>query len=171
MNRPTALRWSALAAIAGGMINPLVDVLSPARGSPLEWGYFIGGLAIQLALIGIYAIQVEESGGAGFLGFVMATAGRAYFSVPGAVIGGVDGTVPLGLLYMLGLILVSVGTLKSRKLPSWVPAMWLAAVVVGLAGALLPSLELVLLRLGAIVLGLGFVGAGFALWRIYPLRN
>lgn len=124
-----------------------------------------------MALIGIYAIQVEESGVAGFLGFVMATAGRAYFSVPGAVIGGVDGTVPLGLLYLLGLILVSVGTLKSRKLPSWVPAMWLAAVVVGLGGALLPSLELVLLRLGAIVLGLGFVGAGFALWRIYPLRN
>jgi hypothetical protein len=163
MNGRKAIRLCGVAAIVGGFVNPLVDALNPSSGSPLEWGYFVGGLAIQFALIGIYAIQVEESGLPGLLGFVTATVGRAYFLVPGASIGGMDATAPLGGLYALGLILLAVGCLKARRLPRWVPSAWVAAVLIGVPGAAMPSIESLSSQLGAIAIGLGFIGAGYTL--------
>ena len=162
---PKALvRWGASSAVLAGLLNPLVDFLSPGSDSAFQWAYFVGGVALQFALIGIYAIQVKETGITGFLGFILAFIGRAYFSVPTAAIGGIDGTVPLGLLYTLGLVLLAVGSLKAGKLPRWVPTIWIVAVIIGLTGAFLPSGEALSSRLGALVLGLGFIGAGLSLW-------
>ena len=162
------IRWSGLAAIAGGVLNAVVSFAAPAVGSPLEWGFFLGGIANQFGLIGIYAFQVEGSGAMGLLGFLLAMVGNAYFTGGEPSIGGVDSTAVFGSIFALGLLLLAVGTLKAGKLPRWAPVMWILAVLVGLPGAFVASLESLSFQLGAVAFGLGFIGAGYGLWS--PVR-
>lgn len=158
------IRWSGLAAIVGGVMNAIVSIVTPAAGSPLEWGFFLGGIANQFGLIGIYAFQVEGSGAMGLVGFLLAMVGNAYFTGGEASIGGVDGTAVFGSLFALGLLLLAASTLKAGKLPRWAPVMWIVAVLVGLPGAFVESLETLSFQLGAVAFGLGFIGAGYGLW-------
>ena len=164
MTAHSLFRLSAIAAIFAGVLNPLVDLIAPSDNSWLQWGYFLGGVALQLALVGIYAIQARETGILGLLGFVFAFVGRAYFSVPTEDVGGIDGTAPLGLIYTIGFICLALASLSARKIPRLAPLLWLIAVIFGLTGAIIPAAEAALLNLGAISLGLGFIATGYSLW-------
>ncbi|MFQ5943831.1 MAG: hypothetical protein ACE5JF_09780 [Anaerolineales bacterium] len=160
------VRWSGIAAIVGGAGNILASIVSPELGSPLEWVFIIAGVATMFALIGIYAFQVEESGWSGFLGFVLAMTGNAFFVGASGSIAGLDAELLGGTFYALGLILLAVGFWRAGKLPRWVPALWILATVVGVPGFFLEGFMALSFTLGAVFFGLGFIGSGYTLWSV-----
>jgi hypothetical protein len=69
-----------------------------------------------------------------------------------------------GAIYALGLIVLGIGALKAGKFPRWVPILWIVAPLVGAPGFFSESISNLFFILGAIVYGLGLIGAGYTLW-------
>lgn len=167
MTRSELIRWDGLIAILAGVLVLVVTFLPQElrfpglleATDPARWLYWAVGLATAFALIGIYAIQVEESGMWGLLGFVLATVGNALFFAE---------NVPelAGAIMAPGMVLLGIGSWKAGKLPRWVPGLWFAAVVIGVPGAFLGDANLMhtLNVIGGIPFALGFAGAGYMLW-------
>ena len=130
---------------------------------PWNWLGSLGMVLLVYGLMGIYAVQVEESGLPGFLGFMLLVAG-SIFLVGQGELAGVAFWLLGSLLSAGGLLLLAAGTLKSRKFPRWVAWLWIAAVVVGLPAAFVGSLIGVLGVLGSVAAGLGMATAGYVLW-------
>ncbi len=164
MTTSNLIRWSGIAAIVGGAGNILASIADPEVGSPLEWVFIIAGVATMFALIGIYAFQVEESGWPGFLGFVLTLTGNAFLVGASGSIAGISAEKLGGYFYALGLILLVVGIWRAGKLPRWVPALWILAIVVGVPGFFLEGSAALAFTLGAVFFGLGFIAAGYTLW-------
>jgi hypothetical protein len=130
----------------------------------LEWLYLVIDIALAFSLVGIYAYQRAESGLLGFIGFVIALAGTESIGGPDGNIGAVDVYRAGAALIGIGMLVFAAGSLKAAKLPRYVPALWIASTVIGLAsfagvGGALPF------QLAGIAFGLGFAGAGLHLWR------
>lgn len=160
MTTSNLIRWSGLAAMAAGVLN----VLNSIFFEPLPWLTMVMAVVTVFALVGIYAVQAEASGRAGFAGYLLATAGYVLMAGTSTMIGSVPSYVVGASLGGLGLVLLAVGTLSARVFPRWVPMMWLAAVVIGLPSLFIPSLGTLLGFLGPVAVGGGLAGAGYLLW-------
>src|SRR3990172_120185 len=110
MSSAKLIRWSGLAAMLGGVLLILGSI--NWEQPPWSWLGTLGSILLVFGLIGIYAVQVEESGLAGFLGFVFVVAGGMILIGPGELFG-----LPFELLGSLlsaaGLLLLAIGTLAS----------------------------------------------------------
>jgi hypothetical protein len=60
---------------------------------------------------------------------------------------------------------LAVAILRTQAFPSWVAWLWILAVVVALPAFFLPELETLFFAAGGVAFGLGFLGAGYLLWR------
>ena len=157
------IRWCGLAAIVSGVLAAISSFVKYEPDSPLIWLTLAQALATIFALVGIYAVQHVESGVWGFTGLFLAIAGNV-LDTYGSTIAGVKVYV-IGLsLYGLGLILLAVGTVIGRKLPRWIPALWILAPLFGIPGAWFPAYAPILYIIAGVTFGLGFVGAGYVLW-------
>ena len=161
MKTNALIRWSGLAAMLGGLLMIVGSV--NWEQTPWRWLGAIGSLLLVFGIVGIYLAQAEESGMAGFLGFVLLVGGSVFlmgnsdlFGIPYWVLG--------TFLSAAGLILLAIGTLRSATFPRWVAWLWIAAVVVGLPAALIPSLQGALGLAGSVAAGVGMAGAGYTLW-------
>jgi hypothetical protein len=87
------LRWSGLAALMGGMLHALGDLLNLTHlgvpfaesiGSSLffvqQTVYLLSAALLLLALVGLYAIQSETTGRLGMVGFLLAFLGTVLFA-------------------------------------------------------------------------------------------
>lgn len=156
MTTANLIRWSGLAAILGGLLFIVGSLLLPDASPAVPWNQTVRTLAILFALIGLYAFQVEESGLWGFLGFVAAFIANALHMA--------EETPLSASIYTVGLILFAIGSWIANKLPRWVPVLWILAPLIGMPGFLLESLRDLLFTGSGIVLGVGFIGAGYTLW-------
>jgi hypothetical protein len=90
MNSANLIRWSGLAALLGGALLLVADVLNliPTSDSfsetaattsyAVESGLrLLGGMLVLLGLVGLYARQAEASGVPGLIGFLAAFAGTS----------------------------------------------------------------------------------------------
>lgn len=90
MNSSNLIRWSGLAALLGGALLLVADLLNltPTSASfsetvtttsyAVESGLrLLGGMLVLLGLVGFYARQSEASGTPGFVGFLAAFAGTS----------------------------------------------------------------------------------------------
>jgi hypothetical protein len=157
MSTANVSRWSGVVSVMAGL---WVLGISLSAGQP--WIYAVGTLLAILALISIYAVQVEESGLWGLAGFVISIASEVLMMVEG------DPQESLGMLagalYALGLIALAVGTWRGRAFSRWVPGLWLAAIVVGLPAYAAESLMQPLIIAASMAFGLAFIVAGYELW-------
>jgi hypothetical protein len=164
MSSAALIRLGGLAAMLGGLLRTGAALL-PATGSSvaLEWLYLLIDVLLLLGLLGVYAYQHAESGIWGFAGFLLAVVGLESIGGPDGKIGGVDiyttGTVVIGI----GLVVLAVGSWMGRKVPRYVPALWILSTVVGMSGFLVAGSTLPF-RIAGVAFGLGFVGAGNRLW-------
>ncbi|MFH1183841.1 MAG: hypothetical protein V1755_02235 [Chloroflexota bacterium] len=161
MSTTRLIRWSGLAAMLGGVL--LIAGSVNWEQTPWRWLGSIGSLLLVYGVMGIYAVQVQDSGLPGFLGFVLLVAGSIFLMGSGDLVG-----MPYWLLGSFlsaaGLILLAIGTLSSGRFPRWVAWLWIAAVIVGLPSVFAPSLQGVLGLLGSAAAGLGMAWAGYVLW-------
>jgi hypothetical protein len=165
MSKGNAMRWSGVAAIVGGLLL----IPGTLMGDQPSWAWIntLAWLLIIFGMMGIYAYQVEESGLAGLLGFVLFVA-SAVFLLGGGQFAGVDSTAVAELLGLVGLILLAFGTLLARKFPRWVPWLWFATIVLALPADFVPGLGNVLAAASAVAAALGIAGAGYHLFTRSP---
>lgn len=111
---------------------------------------------------GVYSPQVQESGLWWLAGFIGVVIGELLFMIQA------NPDDPLGMLagslYTLGRFALTVGTLRAAIFSSRAPILWLVAIVIGLPGYAIPSLEGLLVTLASFAFGLGFILTGLELW-------
>ena len=75
MSKLILLRWSGIACILCGLLLPVPWIMDIIIGLPPSFLSmtidFVAIACIVFALMGIYGVQIEESGVLGFLGFVL----------------------------------------------------------------------------------------------------
>jgi len=110
-------------------------------------------------VIAVYSYQHAESGVCGLVGFVLAVIGIESIGGPDGKIGIVDvytaGTSVIGI----GMVFLAVGSWVARRLPRYVPVLWMLATGVGVV-AVFAHLSGAAFQIAGVLFGLGFVGAG-----------
>lgn len=151
-------------------------------------------LLFLVGILGIYARQVEETGWLGIVGLIvlslglLITAALAFVeafieplltdtgaAVVEGLLGMVEGSgsaVDLGaisalwsvssVLFPLGCLIFGVAVFRARILPRWAPLLF--AVGLPVAAILVALLPYDLRRVGAMPIGIGLAGMGYAIW-------
>jgi len=170
MSSSSLFRWSGLATILGGVLLPLswivrfvVGVQRPVSGT-LE---FVGTILLVFGFMGVYGSQHEETGVLGFFGFVLviihkcAALGECWLQ-NGELTGAAVVLAPLvGITMLLGCILLGIASWKANKLPRWTAVLWVVGGALIVPGFVVQELMVVI---GGVIQGAGFIGAGVKLW-------
>jgi hypothetical protein len=157
----SALRLSGAAAVAGGVVRIANSFTGAFDPRPREFGYFVADVLLLFGLLGIYLPQRALLGRVGMAGFVSGVVG--ILIIRSSTLFGPSGYVLGAGLLLLGLSAQSVVMLARTGLPKLPPVLWLASLllaVAGAAGGLAWSTELAGVSFGA-----GFVVAGWPLVR------
>ena len=122
--------------LAGAMRTGTTFLPATPPTTTLESLYLVNDTLILFAFIAIYAYQHRESGPSGFTGFLLTVTGTGIIGGPDGKIGAVDIYAAGVALIGIGLLFLAVGSLKARKLPTYVAALWLASTLAGAASFL-----------------------------------
>ena len=164
MSSTALIRLGGLAAILAGALR-VASAFLPAseHSAALEWLYLVIDVLLLFGLLGVYAYQRAESGLWGFAGFLLAATGLESIGGPDGTIGDVDIYTAGATLIGIGLVVLAVGTWRGRRLPRYVPALWVLSTAVGMGGFLVPG-SAVPFQIAGVAFGFGFVGAGIRVW-------
>jgi hypothetical protein len=162
--------WSGLAMICGGVLLPLSWILRfvfDAQRPVTGWLEFVATVLLVFGFMGVYGFQTKESGLFGFSGFVLVIIHKCAALSECWLQNGDTSDVevvlgPLvGVTMLLGLILLGIGSWQANKLPRWTAVLWV------LGGALIVPgfvVQEIMVVIGGLIQGAGFVGAGAKLW-------
>ncbi len=172
MSTSNLIRWSGLAAILSGVLAVASSGLSTiveTQSAALEVIYVLQAIPMLFGILGVYAYQHEECGWSGFLGFILAVIGNAFLLGGAGEVARVPNFMLGGTLAGIGLLLLAIGSWKAGVFPSWMPMLWIVAILAGVpAMAVELSGQLALAQLVVLVSGLifavGFIGTGYVLW-------
>lgn len=178
MSSSSVVRWGAPGAILSGLAFTVLSLLSLATPEPAAYLDVIFGLAwlsTVLPVAGLHAVQEGRYGLLGrvgsvslvvgavaaFLGALAVAAGSA--SLGGALF------IAGGLFLLAGLVGLGIASLRARVLPRWcgvalILALPLTALAGPLTGGLLQAQSNSGDYPGVIVMGLLWLGLGYALW-------
>jgi hypothetical protein len=192
---------TAIVGIFLVLFGILPIIMLPTAEPLLKWVLdpdwtLLNGLALimtvltPLALISLYATQVEESRKLGFIGFVMASIGSVLFSsvqfdeallwrifaeeAPALLdTSGPMFTNPgfstiylaMGVLYILGFILFGIATLRGGVFPKVAAILLILGVPLFASGKFLPQF---IRTIGAILAGVGLIWMGLSMSRSEP---
>jgi hypothetical protein len=164
LNASTLFRLCGVAAVLSGLITVFVPFSEYFGNISLEWMYVLNALLTLFALIGIYGVQVEGSGYWGLTGFIFASIGNAFLIGSEQLVAGFEAVIFGSSILSLGLILLAIGTFKSKAFPRWIPILWIAAPLVGIPSMISAGMATVVVALAGILFGVAFIGAGYYLW-------
>ena len=171
MSSSNLFRWSGLAPMLGGVLLPtswilrfVVGVQRPVSGT-FE---FVATILLVFGFMGVYGFQTEETGVLGFLGFVLviihkcSALGECWLQNGGEPTGAAVVLGPLvGVTMLLGFILLGIGSWRANKLPRWTAVLWVIGGILIVPGFVVQPMLVVI---GGVIQGTGFVGAGAKLW-------
>jgi hypothetical protein len=164
LSSTTLIRWGGLAAVLAGALRAAVSFWpSSDPDVAVELLYLLIDILILFGILGVYGFLGEQSGVAGFLGFLVAVIGTAIITGPDGEIGGVDMYAAGSAMLALGLVLLAVGSWKAARLPHWVSVLWVLTAVLGLVGGAVESLDSLFVVSG-VAFGVSFIGAGVRVW-------
>jgi len=164
LNSVALIRWGGLAAILAGALRVAVSFWpSSDPNVALELLYLYIDLLILFGILGVYGFIGEQSGVAGFLGFLLAVAGTAIVTGPDGELRGVDMYAAGSAVLAMGLVFLAVGSWRSARLPHWVPVLWVLTAASGFLGAAVEGLE-GLFVVSGVAFGVSFIGAGVRVW-------
>ena len=164
LNTTALFRWCAIAAILSGLITISAPMTESFLDVSFEGIYVLNTLLTLFALIGIYGVQVEGGGYWGLIGFIAASIGNAFLMGSEQIAAGLDAVIFGSSILSLGLILLAVGTIKSKAFPIWIPILWIAAPLVGISSMVSAGYATLIVALAGLIFGTAFVGAGYILW-------
>ena len=185
MKTTNLIRWSALAALASGVLWVIGGLLTlaypqappdfPATrldylGTSVVSAAYLGVLGV---LVGLRARQQDSYGSLGTWGFVLAFVGAALLFVgqgSSAVFTG-NGALTWLLddpgyafmvamnLHLLGLVMLGISTLRAAMLPAWCGLALMGVVAVSIFGAIAS------VGLAFVAVGLLWMAIGYTLWQ------
>jgi hypothetical protein len=163
MDRQTLVRWAGIAAIAAGTLRGITALLPAAQTPAIHLTYLVIDLLLLLAVVGLFTFQRERTGGWGVLGALLAGLG-AVLLIFDDLFSPTFALYPIAsVVFALGLGVMALGAWLARTLPRWIPALWLAAIVVGALSLGIAALQ-PLFVLSGLLLAAGFVSAGVYLF-------
>jgi hypothetical protein len=174
----------------GALLHPVGENLaaySSPKWVPAHQVYWASAMLMLFGLVGLYARQVEKTGLLGLVGFVLAFIGtilvNSIFFMVSTVIHLVAvqapalfdqaaapptfGVLILVLGFILGYILFGIATMRAGVLPRWSGLLLIigsAMFMISEAVPLNASLSHLIVTIGDVIFGAGFVWMGFALW-------
>ena len=178
MSSFTVVRWGAPGAILSGLAFTVLSLLSLATPEPaayLDVIFGVAWLSTVLAVAGLHAVQegryglLGRVGSATLVGGAVATFLGALAIATGSVFLGGLLFIVGGLLLLAGLVVLGIATLRARVLPRWcgaalILALPLTALAGPLTGGILQARSNSGDYPGVIVMGLLWLGLGYALW-------
>jgi hypothetical protein len=164
MNATKLIRLGGLAAIVAGVLRTAGSFWPSSQpGVSLELLYLVIDLFILFGILGMYGFQCEQSGRWGFVGFLLAISGTAFITGPDGQLGGINVYDAGALVLGIGLCFLAIGSWRAKKLPRWIPALWVFSTAIGIAGASVESLGSLFVVSG-VAFGAAFVGGGATVW-------
>jgi len=149
VNTTHIFRLSGLAAALGGALRVAAAFIPPTPDTPaLELLYF----AIDVSLL------------FGLIGFIAAATGLATIVGPDAEVFGINVYNTAVSVIGFGLAVMSIAMLWSGRLPRWIPALWIASLLAGIAATTVPDAQQAGFLAAGILFALGFLAAGVALF-------
>lgn len=128
---------------------------------------FVATILLVFGFMGVYGFQHKEAGVLGSLGFVLvivhkcSALGECWLQ-NGELTGAGLVLAPLvGITMLLGFTLLAIGSWQANKLPRWTAALWVIGGALIVPGFLVQP---ILVVIGGVIQGAGFVGAGVRLW-------
>jgi len=154
--------WGAGCAMTGGALRVVTTFIPWRAGNAgLEIVYAATDLGMLFALIAVGLAAARPLGRVGFACWAVALAGLASIVGPDPVAFGID-FYQLGAgVFVLALGAMAVVLLAQRTLRA-ASGLWAASAVLALASAASP----LAFAAAGLVLGLGFIAAGWAMWRV-----
>ena len=163
MERHALVRWAGVAAIAGGTFRGVTALLPAAQTPATHLTYLTIDLLLLLAVAGLFTFQREQTGGWGALGALLAVLGAGLLIIDD-LFSATFALYPIAsVVFALGLGVMAICAWIARLLPRWIPALWLAAIVVGALSLGVAALQ-PLFVLSGLLLAAGFVSAGVYLY-------
>jgi hypothetical protein len=167
MDDAVLVRLSGAAALIGGTLRIADAFISHAFAGPIvQLIYFATDLFLLFGLAGIYLRRSRSVGMGGFAGLVVTVLGILIVRSSTVLFASAGYAIGAGVT-LVGLAVLSVFILLRRAGSPLAPLLWLAAVVLGLAGASAAA-PYWIASLAGIVFGAGFVAAGIELMRAGP---
>ena len=174
----------------GALLHPVGEDLgayASPKWVPAHQVYWVSAMLMLFGLVGLYARQVEKSGWLGLVGFVLAFIGTAFvgsiFFMASTVLPLIAAETPalfdqaaappaLGVLvvvlgYIVGYIVFGIATMRAGVLPRWSGLLLIIGSAMFLISEAVPlnaSLSHLIVTIGDVIFGAGFVWMGFALW-------
>ncbi len=178
MSWSSATRWGMPGAILSGVTFIILSLLSLATPEPAAYLDVIFGVAWLSTVLPVAGLHVAQEGRYGLLGRVgsatlvggaVATFLGALAIATGSVFLGGLLFIVGGLLLLAGLVVLGIATLRARVLPRWcgaalILALPLTALAGPLTGGILQARSNSGDYPGVIVIGLLWLGLGYALW-------
>jgi hypothetical protein len=165
MSKETLVRLSALAAIAGGALRVADGLLVPSASAQVQqFAYFTTDLLLLWGLCGIYLTRSHRLGIAGFTGFVVFWIGIFMVRSSTLSLFGYSAYLIGATVTLLGAVALGADLLLHDVFPRWAPALWIAALILGMLG-LRPAWAGWSVTLAGVIFGLGFIAAGISLLR------
>lgn len=175
------IRRSGLLAIAAGAYMVVLPFVHPSDGVgvqsaawvPVHLVYFAALTVILLALVGIFARQLQRAGRLGLAGFLMAFVGTAMLLLEGREhlfspdfgVGtprGLPELIVASLVFSIGYVLLGAAIVRAGVLPRG------AGVLLAVGGPIVafspPIGVQAVLIVGHVLFGFGLVWLGYALW-------
>jgi hypothetical protein len=165
MRQETVWRLAGVAAVVGGLTDLVGPLLYPHLAEPArQAAYVLIDGFLLLGLLGVQWVAGRALGWPGLIGFVIAVAGVLLVRSSSAGIWGAASYAVASGLWSIGMAVIG-ATILSRRAPfRMAAALWIAALVIGLAGLALKD-QGPAHRLAAWCFALGFVAAGVILAR------
>ena len=164
MNTAMLFQITGLAAILSGASTLFSYWLIEGRKEKYPflawWVYTANAFFMVLAFLGIHLFQEEGSGLWGLAAFLFALTGNMFTTYTGKIAGMNANQLGRGLI-ALAIISISVGTWQAMVFPVWVPALWLATIILGVPGMFLKSWRVLSYILGGVPFSLGLIAAGY----------
>lgn len=161
MTQSTLYRNSGISAILSGIFGIAAIILNLTESEP-DWFYVLFNIVILISIAGIFLSIRPDIDSWGVVGITVC--------IGGIIIAFLDFLLPdimwrIGSMILgVGLILLSVGLIKSGKLTRWAPVFWILAPIIGVPGLFSESLTSSFIELLATLsFVIGFIGAGYGL--------
>jgi hypothetical protein len=174
----------------GALLHPVGEDLAAytsPKWVPAHQVYWVAAMLMLLGLVGLYARQVEHTGWLGLVGFVLAFLGtvvvNSIFLMASTVLHLVAVQAPalfdqaeapptFGVLlvvlgYILGYILFGIATMRAGVLPRGSGLLLILGSAMFMISEALPltaSISHLIVTIGDVIFGAGFVWMGFVLW-------
>jgi hypothetical protein len=163
MFRIHLIRWGGLAAILAGLLRTIASFTPTAASAGLQLFYFTIDVLLLVGAIDVYALQKQEIGRWGFVGFVLALIGAALL-IGHDIVNALAFLYPVAaFLFALGISVLAIRSWAANTLPRWASAFLITSTIVGILGFAVKGFDLLFVVSG-VIFGIGFIGAGLTVW-------